>query len=219
MPPDADPAPSGNLVESLAPVMALPDRTAVAALDQMHWHLLCCSYLFEGCFDEIVGALKTAADEEFLKGIRAAIAQLRTRVETTVAEISVMHWDRRYVSTAESFQDELDAASDPEMIFFPVANIAPNCQKLIGKGVDPCTRPVLYIGSGEWSEGCEVHASSGDRDRSNQWQHSLNGTPGGEARLRLSWQHTDVAKVLLDWWPTVDCPASLIRDALGKSQT
>ena len=127
MRPDADPAPSRNLVESLAPIMALPDRTAVAALDQMHWHLLCCSYLFEGCYDEIVGALKTAADEEFLKGIRAAIAQLRTGVETTVAEISVMHFDRRYVSNAESFQDELDAASDPERIFFPVANPAPNC--------------------------------------------------------------------------------------------
>lgn len=219
MPPEADPTPNPNLVESLAPLMALPDRTAVAALDQMQWHLLCCSYLFEGFYDEIVGALKTAADEECLKGIRAAIAQLRTGVETTVVEISVMHFDRRCVSTAESFQDELDAASDPEMVFFPVANRAPVCQKLIGKGVHPCTRPVLYLGSGEWSEGCEVHASSSDRDRNSHWQHRLNGTPGVEAQLRLSWQHTDVAKVLLDWWPTVDCPANLIRDAIGKSET
>ncbi|MGV0993781.1 MAG: hypothetical protein ACOYB7_16195 [Mycobacterium sp.] len=219
MQPETNPIPSRGLVESLADVMNLPDRMGVAALDQMSWHLFCCHYLFDGFSHEIQSALKTAVDQQFLSEIGAGIAQLRAGVETTMAEISVMHFDRRYVSSAEAFQDELDATSDPEMIFFPTANPAPQCQKVIGKGVRPCTRPVLYIGGGEWSEGCETHASSGDRDRHKQWDHARDGISGGAAQIRRSRQLTDVARVLLDWWPTIEALDSLIRDALRDSQT
>ncbi len=50
MPPDADPTQRINLAELLAPHMDLPDPMAVAALDQMSWHLFCCYYPFNGPF-------------------------------------------------------------------------------------------------------------------------------------------------------------------------
>lgn len=218
MPPDADPTPRTNLVDSLAHRMDLPDRQAVAALDQMSWHVFCCYYLLAGFNNEIKDALGAAVEPEFLREMGSRIAELRTDVETALAEISVRHFGSMCCSSAESFQEELDATSDPQSILYPNADFAPQCQKVGGKGVRGCTRHVLYIGGGEWSEGCEAHAFSGDRDRHKQWQNSRDGTPGGEARLHQSRQLTEVAKLLLDWWPTVDCIDSVIRDARRESQ-
>jgi hypothetical protein len=218
MPPDADPTQRINLAELLAPHMDLPDRMAVAALDQMSWHLFCCFYLFEGLRNEISDALKTSANEEFLSEVGSGISQLQISIETTLAEATVMHFDRRFGSFAEDFREKLDAASDPEMLLLPFVTDAPQCQKISGRGVRSCIRPVIYIGDGDWSEGCETHASSNDRDRHNRWFHSLGGLPGAEARLRRSRQLTNVATALLEWWPTVDPLEYEIEIALSELQ-
>ncbi len=218
MQPDTDPAPNANLVEMLAPYLDLPDRIAIAALEQMSWCLFCYYHLFEGLNDEIKGALVGTSGLDLLTEMASGIPDLRISVETALAEISVRHFDQIYSSTAGVIQDELDSAFDPEMIFFPFANVAPQCQKMVGVGIRRCTRLAIYIGSGEWSEGCQTHAPSGDRDRNKQWNHHLDGKPGGEIRLRRSRQVTDVAKALLDWWPTIACPKDAIAAALRESQ-
>lgn len=217
MPQAADPTPRENLIEILAPIMNLPDRTAVAALNQMSWHLFCCYYLLRGLNNEIEDVIGEAADPEFLSAMTSGIAELRTSVDTAIADISVRHFDRLHCSAATGFQDELDGLSDPERILAE-ADLDPRCRRVAGKRVRACNRPVLYMGGWEWSEGCEIHACSADRDRHKQWRHSLSGTPGAEARLRQARQLTDVAKILLDWWPTVDSIDSVIRNALHESQ-
>lgn len=194
--------------------MALPDRLATAALDQMAWHLFCCHYLLAGFRNEFTEVLGAAVGEEFLEEMTKGISELRFAVETAIAEIAVRHFDRMVCSTADAFQEKLEALSDPEKILFPSAEVAPQCQKVGGRGVRQCNRPVLYIGGCEWSQGCEAHACSGDRDRHKQWQDSLKGTAGDEARLRQVRQLTYVAKFLLEWWPTAENLDSLIQEAL-----
>lgn len=217
MPPDADPQRHRNLVESLAPLMGLPDRLIAAALDQMAWHLICCHYLLGGFRNEFTEVLGAAVGEEFLREATSGISELRVAVETAIAEIAVRHFDRMVCSTADSFQDRLDVLCDPENILFPSAEIAPQCHKVGGRGVRQCTRPVIYIGGGEWSQGCEAHACSADQERHKQWQDSLKGTAGDEARLRQARQLAYVANFLLEWWPTAENLDTLIREALGES--
>ena len=124
------PHPRTNLVDSLAHRMDLPDRQAVAALDQMSWHVFCCYYLLAGFNNEIKDALGAAVEPEFLREMGSRIAELRTDVETALAEISVRHFGSMCCSSAESFQEELDATSDPQSILYPNADFAPQCQKV-----------------------------------------------------------------------------------------
>jgi hypothetical protein len=164
--------------------------TAVAALDQVCWHLTCCDFLFDVIEAESrVGFHQLAADiEQALYHAEDLLHTTRPRsgraggAEGSTAALLV----RR-------FEDQFD--DDPPIVE-DFTKGWPTCKdKSNGQ---PCSKAALYLGKGDWSAACENHASAAELDRKAQWRRGQD-TAHRRAAQRPE-RRRRIGRALIDWW-------------------
>ena len=162
---------------------------ALAALDQVCWHLVCCDFLF----DVIEAESKIAFHQ-----LAADVENARLDAEGLLREaLRRKGWASHATgSTAagflQRFEDQFEG--DPPIIE-DIGAGWPQCAKTTGGA--PCTELALYVGNGEWS-GCENHMTEDDRDKHRQWQLGQDlAHRRGDQQLDLRLR---IAHALMDWW-------------------
>lgn len=163
---------------------------ALAALDQVCWHLLCCDFLFD-----LIEADSTIAFHQLAADVEEARYQ---------AERLLQHASRRKGwaanpegSTAavllQRFEDQFED-DPPTLEDFTTG--WPSCATTIDG--QPCTGIALYLGKGDWSTACEEHATEGDLERLLEWRRGQHSAHRRAARRPD--RRRQVGRALIDWW-------------------
>lgn len=164
--------------------------TALAALDQVCWHLVCCDFLFD-----VIEAESNIAFHQ----LAADVEEARYQAERLLEDASRRKGWAAYSagSTAavllKRFEDQFE--DDPPIIE-DLAQGWPKCKTT--KDGQPCTGIALYLGSGEWSAACEDHATEGDLERRQQWRRRQESAHKHAAQRPD--RRRQVGRALIDWW-------------------
>lgn len=165
-----------------------PD-TAVAALDQVCWHLTCCDFLFDVIEAESSIGFHQLADD---------IEQARFQAERLFYDTARKRG--RAVSVGSSaavllkrFEDQF--ADDPPIVE-DFTKGWPKCGNTTDE--QPCSKAALYLGTGDWAAACEIHAAEGELDRYSQWRRQQD-TAHRRAAQRPE-RRLLVGRALVDWW-------------------
>lgn len=164
--------------------------TALAALDQVCWHLVCCDFLFDVIEAESAIAFhQLAADLEEARFEAERLLQDASRRKGWAA-----HADGSTAAVLlKCFEDQF--ADDPPY-FDDLAKGWPRCTATTDG--QPCTGIALYLGKGDWSAACEDHATDTDLERKKEWRR------GQDSAHRRAAQRPDrrrrIGAALIEWW-------------------
>lgn len=210
---------------------------ALAALEQVCWHLTCCDFIFDVVEEESdVLFHQLAADVEEARfraeRVYAAASELKrkrsdpTKWQRFVPAVSAAEQPQpppsrassdSLVSTAgtflEQFEREFDDGGDSPRFHFTAE--WPTCQDIRGKnGMNRCRQAAIYLGEGQWSANCRKHARRVDRERHERWNAARDAELTRESQRREELRQ-EVGRAVIGWWRERGGPLEAIRGALG----
>ena len=164
--------------------------TAVAALDQVCWHLTCCDFLFDVIEAESsIGFHQLADDVEQARFQAERLLQTASRrsgkagsAEGSTAAVLV-----------KRFEDQF--ADDPPVVE-DFTKGWPKCKDTADE--QPCPKAALYLGKGDWAAACEIHASEAELDRYHQWRRGQDNAHKRAAQRPE--RRRRIGDALIDWW-------------------
>jgi len=209
---------------------------ALAALDQVCWHLTCCDFIFDAIEDET---------DVLLHWLAADVEQARFRAESVYRAASQlerirpdpMKWQRFLPAVQQTqdppassssptqdsgtssagafvghFESEFDGGDSPLRHF---TGERPTCQDIRGKnGMRRCEQPVLYLGEGQWSANCHRHARRADRERHERWDAAREAEIMRDGRRREELRR-EIGRAVIGWWRGHEGPLEAIRKVLS----
>lgn len=209
---------------------------ALAALDQVCWHLTCCDFIFDAIEEET---------DVLLHWLAADVEQARFRAESVYRAASQLEriksdprtWERflpavratqdsqasssspthdSEISSAGAFlghfENEFDGGDSPLHHF---TDEWPTCQDIRGKnGMRRCEQPVLYLGEGQWSVNCRRHARRLDRERHERWDAGREAEIMRDGRRREE-RRREIGRAVIGWWRGHEGPLEGIRKVLS----
>lgn len=222
------PDPAAALLTSGSGVVT---EMALAALDQVCWHLTCCDFIFDVVEEESdVLFHQLAADIEEARfraeSVFAAASRLKrvrsdpTRWQRFVPAVSAAEEPQpppSLVSTSgtflEQFERQFDEGGDSPLLHF--IDGWPTCQDVRGKnGINRCRQAVLYLGQGQWSANCRKHARRVDRERHERWNSVRDAEVTRDSQRREELRQ-DIGRAVIGWWRESGGPLEAIREVLG----
>lgn len=237
MPHDLDPWTSYPAPDLIQPTEGVVTDMALAALEQVCWHLTCCDFIFDVVEEEsdiLFHQLAADVEEARFRAERvyAAAGKLKrkrsdpTKWQRFVPAISAMEEvqpprslasSASLVSTAgtflEQFERQFDDDGDSPMLHF--TDEWPICQDVRGKnGMNRCRQPALYLGEGQWSANCRKHARRVDRERHERWDSARDAELTRESQRREELRQ-EVGRAVIGWWRERGGPLETIRKVLG----
>lgn len=187
--------------KAAGPSRRTPGRagSALAALDQVCWHLVCCDFLFD-----VIEAESAIAFHQ----LAADVEQARFEAERLLQDASRRKgWAGHSEGSSAAvflkrFEDQFE---DDPPILEDFAKGWPRCDNATDG--HSCTKLALYLGKGEWSAACEDHATEAELERRQQWRRAQ------DSAHRRAAQRPDrrrrVGRALIEWW----CGQSGAQDA------
>lgn len=237
MPPNLDPWAPDPRPDLIQPRDGLVSDMALAALEQVCWHLTCCDFIFDVVEEESdVLFHQLAADVEEARfraeRVYAAASELQrkrsdpTKWQRFVPAVSAVEEPQpppsltssdSLVSTAgtflEQFERQFDDGGDSPLLHF--TDQWPTCQDIRGKnGTNRCRQPALYLGEGQWSANCRKHARRVDRERHERWDSARDAELTRESQRREELRQ-EVGRAVIGWWRERGGPLEAIRKVLG----
>lgn len=237
MPTNRDPWSPDPRPDLIQPRDGVVSDMALAALEQVCWHLTCCDFIFDVVEEESdVLFHQLAADVEEARfraeRVYAAASGLRrkrsdpTKWQRFVPAVSVVEEPQpppslassdSVVSTAgtflEQFERQFDDGGDSPLLHF--TDEWPICQDIRGKnGMNRCRQPELYLGEGQWSANCRKHARRVDRERHERWDSARDVELTRESQRREELRQ-EVGRAVIGWWRERGGPLEAIRELLG----
>lgn len=236
MPPNFDPWALDQGETPLKQGAGVVTDMALAALDQVCWHLTCCDFIFDAIEDE-TGIL--------LHWLAADVEQARLRAESVYRAASQLERIRSDPNTWQRFLPALQPTQDPPtsssspthdsgtssagaflghfestfdggdspLLYF--TDEWPTCQDIRGKnGMRRCEQPVLYLGEGQWSANCRRHARRADRERHEHWDAAREAEIMRDGRRRAE-RRREVGRAVIGWWRGHEGPLGAIRKVLN----
>ena len=237
MPPNFDPWAPDAGEAPLKKGKGVVTELALAALDQVCWHLTCCDFIFDVVEEESdVLFHQLAADIEQARfraeGVYEAASQLKRITSDptnwqsflpavseapnppTTSSSSPTHDSG--ISSAGKFLGHFESAfdgGDSPLLYF--TDEWPTCQDIRGKnGMRRCEQPVLYLGEGQWSANCRRHARRADRERHEHWDAAREAEIMRDGRLRAE-RRREVGRAVIGWWRRNEGPMGAIRKVLN----
>ncbi len=198
---------------------------AMAALDQVCWHLLICNFVLDALdgevdlrFHELMADIElAAAGAERAFGAASLLFQGAALAPQwgggAIASPPEGLFDRHFKavfealaapvsatpSTASTFQDRLEQQFKGDAPSVATGVPLPTCEKFLDRVTRRCSRQALYLGEGRWARRCKTHASKVDRQQHQRHYRDRQTAIERDAQTRSS-QRRAIGRALIAWW-------------------